>query len=85
MILTENQRNALLSSQYNASDYHWPNKTIPVEINQSHTSDQIEYIADALTQLESVSCLQFVERTNETDYVRITVSRCKHFSVIFFL
>lgn len=77
MILTENQRNALLTSQYNASDYRWPNKSIPVQFNKSHTSDQTEYVSKALSHLESISCLKIVERTNQTDYVQITVSECR--------
>lgn len=73
MILTEEQRIALMTSEYNASDYRWPNYTIPIQFNESHSSEQNAEILSAIDSIESVSCVRFSNRTDETNYVQITV------------
>lgn len=61
-------RNGLL-----AATYRWPNKTVPYKLNTQHTDQQNSLFEFALKGIESESCVNFVRRTNETDYVEITV------------
>lgn len=73
MILTEEQRVALITSEYNASDYRWPNYTIPIQFNESHSADANAEILSAINSIESVSCVRFVNRTDESNYLQVTV------------
>lgn len=54
--------------------YRWPNKTVPYQFSMDHTSEQRNHIEMALKIIESVSCVKFIRRTNETDYIEITAS-----------
>lgn len=77
MILTEEQEEDLFGRTRNgliATKYRWPNKTVPYELSSNHTQEQRNYIEKALKTMESVSCLKFVRRTNEEDYVEMQVS-----------
>ena len=51
--------------------YLWTNWTIPYEINISFNSGNRQKIINAMNVLSSVTCLNFVERTTEYDYVHI--------------
>lgn len=62
-------RNGLISEQY-----RWTNKTVPYQMTTGHTKEQRAHIELALKVLETVSCVKFVKRTNEEDYVEMTVS-----------
>lgn len=73
MILTEEQQIALMTSEYNASDYRWPNATIPVQLNGSFSSNQTSDIWEAMNSIELVTCVRFVNQTDETSFVQITV------------
>lgn len=82
MVLTEEQRDEISSgiSSYNgliATKYRWPNKTVPYILSPNHSKQQQDYIVLSLKIIESVSCVKFVERTNENDYVQIAVSDWK--------
>lgn len=66
--LTSNTRNGLVSHQY-----RWPNKTIPYRLSKNHSKVQHDYIQLALETLESVSCIRFVQHTNERDYIHMSV------------
>lgn len=77
MDLTVEQVEAILSPARNGviSEYdRWPNKTVPYQLCDEHTKEQRDYIELALKVIESVSCVKFVRRTNEYDYIDITVS-----------
>lgn len=77
MILNEDQLAALSTSGRNGlidEKYRWPNKTVAYQLSQNHTKAQQDFIEKGLRTLESVSCLKFVRRTNETKYVNLTVS-----------
>lgn len=53
----------------------WENKIIPYKFdNNTFSEDQIQYILDQWTTLEKYTCVRFVPRTNEKDYVLVTVS-----------
>lgn len=76
MHLTNEQMDDLFSPAKNGlveTKYRWPNKTVPYQLSMDHTKDQRDYIEKALKTLESVSCVKFVRRTNEEDYVELTV------------
>lgn len=80
MIITEEQKEALFARTRNgliATKYRWANKTVPYRLTSDHTQEQRNYIEKALRTLESVSCLTFVQHTNEKDYVQLQV--CSHF------
>lgn len=77
MILSQEQhvdismptRNGLIETKY-----RWPNKTMPYQLSSNHTQEQRDHIELALRTLESVSCVKFVRRTNEVDFVQLNVS-----------
>lgn len=76
-MLSNDQLEALFSSPQNVSmltNYRWPNKTIPYEHSQEHSKKQQEYIERAMKMIETVSCVKFIKRTNEEDYIEITAS-----------
>lgn len=77
MILSEEQFEALFSPARNgllSPEYRWPNKTVPYQLCQEHSQEQQNAIELALKKIESVSCVKFVRRTDQNDYVEITVS-----------
>lgn len=76
MILTEAQKDALFSPARNgfiSIFYHWPHKRVYYQLSHEHTKEQRDYIELALKKMESVSCLKFLRRTNQKDYIEITV------------
>lgn len=55
--------------------YRWPNtRRVPYELNAGHTFQQQRYIEYCLRVLSRMSCVKFVRRTIESDYIRLTVS-----------
>lgn len=86
MILTQEQLEALYTpGKVGVIDtrYRWPNKTVPYLLSSDHTEEQRNYIETALKVIETVSCVRFVRRTNETAYVRLAVSIQRIMSDIF--
>lgn len=77
MILDDEQMEELFSPARNGlvdTKYRWPNKTLIYQLSDQHTKEQNAFIEDALKVLESVSCVRFKRRTNEQEYVQLTVS-----------
>lgn len=77
MVLSKEQLDELLIEKRNgliSTNYRWPNKTIPYQLDMAYTSEQRNFIEIALKTIESVSCLKFVRRTDEQHYVDVTVS-----------
>lgn len=75
MILTEEQMDTLYSPARNgliSKAKHWPNKTVYYQLSDEHTKEQRDYIELALKKMESVSCLKFVRRTNQNEYIELT-------------
>ncbi|XP_070389773.1 astacin-like metalloprotease toxin 1 isoform X2 [Dermacentor albipictus] len=52
----------------------WPGATIPYIISPELKS-QYQLIRKAMDSIENVTCVRFVERTNEKDYIRIFSGR----------
>lgn len=78
MRLTEEQTEMLFSPAKNgliATKFRWPNKTVPYTLPKALSTPQKIQTELALKTLESVSCVKFVERTDETDYVEVIVSQ----------
>lgn len=52
----------------------WPSQVIPYAIKAGYfTSDQEEVIRSAIAEIQAKTCIQFIIRTNETDYISVTV------------
>lgn len=62
------QRTGLINEKY-----RWQNKTIPYTLTDKFSTEQKEYIRSGLDRLEEVSCLKFVPKTSEIDFVNVTV------------
>lgn len=76
MRLTEEQKEILFSPAKNGlilTKFRWPNKTVPYTLPKSLSHPQKIQTELALRTLESVSCVKFVERTDESDYVEVIV------------
>lgn len=76
MRLTEEQTEMLYSPARNgliSTRYRWPNKTVPYTLPRDLSQPQKIQIERALRTMESVSCVKFVERTDENDYVDVIV------------
>lgn len=55
--------------------YRWPNKRrVPYELSAAHTLQQRRFIEFCLRVLSRMSCVRFVRRTTENDYIQLTVS-----------
>lgn len=79
MILDDEQMEELFSPARNGlvdTKYRWPNKTLIYQLSDEHTKEQSDFIEAALKVVESVSCVKFKRRTDEQQYVEITVSLC---------
>ncbi|XP_059351875.1 zinc metalloproteinase nas-8-like isoform X2 [Daphnia carinata] len=50
----------------------WPNAKIPYVISSSYTPRQREIIASAINAYHNNTCIRFIRRTTEKNYVRIT-------------
>lgn len=70
ILLTEQQRKAK-SSRTGLIDtqFRWPNKTIIYQMSTNHTKEQQLYIKLAHWAIESVSCIKFKQRTNESAHI----------------
>lgn len=76
MRLTEEQTEVLFSPARNgliSTIYRWPNKTLPYTLPKELSEPQKSQIELALQTMETVSCVKFVERTNQHDYVEVIV------------
>lgn len=56
------------------TNYRWPDNVVPYELNEIFSQAQRDHIVKGLHEIELISCLRFVERTTEINYVEVTVS-----------
>lgn len=81
LLLSEQQRDAIFRSSSRTgllnAVYRWPNKTVPYELSPNHTQKDNAILEIALRKIASVSCVKFVRRTHENDYIALTVN-AKH-------
>lgn len=66
-----------------AEKYRWKNNTIPYTLSNSFTVEQKAYIVKGLKNLEAISCLKFVPRQNEIDYIDVLVRFSKEILSVF--
>lgn len=52
----------------------WPNLVVPYKISGDFTSGEKDFIINSIAEIQSKTCLQLVTRTNESDYVYVTVN-----------
>lgn len=55
--------------------YSWPNHTVVYEISEDFDEEQQDFIRQALGEMEAVTCLKFLRRTNEENFIRVTVTK----------
>lgn len=79
MVLEEKQKRALLGLEKTGVinlSYRWPNATVPYVLADGYfTQGQVEQIERGLRAIEAVSCIRFVHRTDESNYVEVIVSQ----------
>lgn len=76
IILTKKQEEELFGLHRTGlvnENYRWPNNTVVYEISTAFAPDRIESIELGLRRIEEVTCIRFVRRTNEVNYVYVTV------------
>ncbi|XP_055600592.1 blastula protease 10-like [Uranotaenia lowii] len=74
IVLTAEQEEQLLNPLNGQLqlNYRWPGGVIPYEIIEEHfTQEQVAMIRRALRLIQVDSCLRFVPRTNQRDYIRV--------------
>lgn len=78
MVLEEKQRRALLGLEKTGlinTNYRWPNGVVPYVLADGYfTQGQVEQIERGLRAIEAASCIRFVNRTVEENYVEVIVS-----------
>lgn len=91
IILTKKQEEELFGLHRTGlvnENYRWPNNTVVYEISTAFAQDRVESIELGLRRIEEVTCIRFVKRTTEVNYVYVTVSKfslhCKHFFIPFY-
>lgn len=76
MVLSEKQKRVLKGMDRTGLidvNMRWPNKVVPYLLSDVFSDEQKSHIEAALRELERVSCLTFVPRTDEVNYVRVNV------------
>jgi len=53
--------------------WRWPNAVVPYVITGSFSSGDLSKIRKAMDDYQARTCITFVQRTNEADYIRIIV------------
>lgn len=79
MILTDEQKDNLFFPIRNGlipETYRWTENIVPYAMSPNHTEKQQNDIKKAMKKIESISCIRFVPRTNQKDYIQFTVSDC---------
>lgn len=87
MILNEEQKCIYLQNGTNVSTYNglidekyrWPGKTVVYQISRDFTNDQRRKLQEVIQIMDQHSCVRFVERTEQTNYVNIIVSEYRKF------
>jgi len=75
MVLEEKQKRALLGLEKTGiinTNYRWPNGVVPYVLADGYFSQaQVEQIERGLRAIEDASCIRFVNRTDEVNYVEV--------------
>lgn len=76
MILSEKQERLLKGMERTGlvdANMRWPDKVVPYVLSDVFNDDQKAHIEAGLRELARVSCLTFIPRTEEVNYVRVNV------------
>lgn len=76
MVLSEKQKSVLKGMDRTGLidvNMRWPNKVVPYLLSDVFSDEQKSHIEASLRELERVSCLTFVPRTDEVNYVGVNV------------
>lgn len=75
MDLSDEQLDAILGNRTALihENFRWPEATVPYQFSAHHSAELNEKIRNAMDTIQNVSCVQFVPRTNQSDYVQFTV------------
>merc|ERR1719505_441681 len=68
---TEAAKTANLKNGLSKLTYHWPNGVVPYTIDAAFTSPERAAIASGIAHIHENSCIRFVERNGEADYLDI--------------
>lgn len=77
IILTKQQEQVWLGLERTGlinTTYRWPQNTIPYALSSVFNEAQLAHINRGLREIEEATCLKFVLRTTESNYVDVTVS-----------
>lgn len=77
IILTKQQEDELFGLGRTGmvnENYRWPNNTVFYEISSAFEQNRVDAIELGLRRIEEVTCIRFVKRTDEVNYVYVTVS-----------
>lgn len=75
ILLTDDQTNSISSrTGLINTQYRWPYNIVPYTLEDVMTQAQRIAVREALNEMEASLCLKFVQRTDEFDYVRVTVT-----------
>lgn len=78
MVLTAEQKRMLTGLDRTGlidTSYRWPNNTVPYILSDIFSQEQRDYIELGMREIEAVSCLLFVPRTTEENFVSVEVSK----------
>lgn len=77
IVLNADQINDLhLRNALDEEKYSWPNNTVVYELSAGEFDPAMGfYIREALDEIEAVTCLKFIPRKEEENYIQVTVRR----------
>lgn len=87
ILLTKEQENMIFGLDRTGLvdiNYRWPNSTIPYELSTDFEQHRLDDIELALRRIEEVTCLRFIKRTDEVNYVYVTVCLISRYYVDFY-
>ena len=84
IVLTPEQEDAILRKRTGLINqtYRWSHNIVPYTLDATMSDAQRTAIRDALDEMEANLCLKFVERTDQSDYVRVTITDSGCFSKV---
>lgn len=87
IILTVEQEKAIFGKERTGLielSRRWPENKVIYLLSDVFSTEQADYIRKGLNELEAISCLKFVQRTNEPNFVNVTVGIWFLFFFFFF-
>lgn len=80
MVLNEEQSAIMLNGMHTMQNMpskvikKWPNNEVIYKFSNFHNYSEKKQIRTAMDVIESISCVKFIEQSNQNVYVQITVS-----------